>query len=149
MQKYKRGYLLPDDNHVIRHVSPNRLIKDDDGNVLGVFPQAFALRPNEESLSVNWLEHFDGDHDARIKQTVHELRAAIGVKSKSAFGVAVVGNIKEICKKNGSAVRIVYDPRKNIDSHAEIRNFPRDDLSLLEDLANGALCQLIANADIK
>jgi hypothetical protein len=149
MQKHKKGYLLPDDNHVIRYVSPNRLIKDDDGNVLGVFPQAFALRPNEEAPSVNWLEHFEGDYDARIKQTVHELRAAISVKGKSAFGVAVVGNIKEICKKNGTAVRIVYDPRKSIESHAEIRNFPRDDLSLLEDLANGALCQLIANADIE
>ena len=115
---------------------------------MGVFPQAFALRPNEDSPSVNWIEYFDGDHETQIKKTVHELRLAIGVKKTSAFSVLNIAHIKDVCTKNGASVRVVYDPRTNIDTHSEIRRFPRDDLALQESLAASAFSKLVQNNEI-
>jgi hypothetical protein len=57
---------LPDEDHVMRYVSWARLRRDEDDNILGFLGAAFQLRPDEESLSVNWLEYFDGD---RCKNT--------------------------------------------------------------------------------
>jgi hypothetical protein len=151
MKIINKGANLPDQDHVIRHVPWKRLRRDEDGNILGFLHEAFALRPGEESLSVNWLEHFDGNHDARTKKSIQEIRAAkdISKKSQCAFGIGNVGNIKEICKKNDALVKIVYAPTRDIPSHSEIRRLPRDDLSLLEALATDAFCELVRNAHVE
>lgn len=148
----RKGMSLPDLDHVIRHVSWSKLRKDVDDNVLGFLPQAFALRPVEESInsiSVNWLEYFDGDHAVRTKKSVQSLRAAKPIGEKSAFGIGSVGNIKEVCKKNGSLVKIVYAPTGGNLSHSVIKAIPKDDLLLLTALATDAFCELVLNADIE
>lgn len=51
---------LPDEHHVMRYVPWGRLRRDgdDDSIVLGFLPQAFQLRPDEEYLSVTWVEFY-------------------------------------------------------------------------------------------
>jgi len=149
MKKIDKGALLPDQDCVIRYVSPARLRRDEDGNILGFLPQAFALRDGEESLSVNWPGIYDGDHEASTKEVIWELRAANEIRRNSAFGIGSVGNIKEACKNNGAAVKIVYDPRKGIPSHSLIRNLPRDNPELLDALANDVFCDLVRNVDVE
>jgi len=58
---------LPDEDHVMRFVPWGRLRKDEDDNVLGFLGDAFKLKPNEDHLSVNWLEYFGGDEMRRYK----------------------------------------------------------------------------------
>ncbi len=149
MKKISSRAYLPDQDHVIRHVPWKRLQKDEDGNILGFLPQAFALRPTEESISVSWLEYFEGNREAKIKKSVQELRAVRKTSKKSAFGIGNVGTIKEICKKSGKVVKIVYAPSKGISSHSEIRHIPKDDLLLLQDLATHAFLELVHNDDIE
>ena len=144
---------LPDQDNVIRHVPWARLLRDEDGNILGFLPQAFAIRPIEESqqnsISVNWLEYFDGDHATRTKKLIQQFRTVKSIGGKSAFGIGNVGNIKEICKKNGALVKIVYAPTDGNLSHSAIRRLPKDDLSLLTALATVGFCELVRNADIE
>jgi hypothetical protein len=139
---------LPDEDHVMRYVSWARLRRDEDDNVLGFLGEAFQLRPKEESLSVNWLEYFDGERDAKIHLSVKAFRGTIMVGAKSAFGIGNVGKIKEICRTNGASVRIVYEPTDDNPSHSGIRRLPRDDLSLLEALAADAFVELVQNTAI-
>jgi hypothetical protein len=56
-----KGKNLPDEDHVVRYVPWGRLRRDEDENVLGFLPQAFQLRQEEDYLSVNWLQYYDGD----------------------------------------------------------------------------------------
>jgi hypothetical protein len=58
----------------MRYVPWTRLRKDEDDNVLGFLGDAFKLKPNEDHLSVNWLEYFDGDRDMKIQASVSRLR---------------------------------------------------------------------------
>jgi len=139
---------LPDEDHVMRYVSWARLRRDEDDNVLGFLGEAFQLRPGEESLSVNWLEYFDGDRDTKIRMSVKTFRETITVRTKSAFGIGNVAKIKEICRANGASVRIVYEPTDDNPSHSGIRRLPRDDLSLLEGLAADAFVELLQNTAI-
>lgn len=152
MKKINKGMNLPDQDHVIRHVSWSKLRKDGDDNILGFLPQAFALRPIEESIksiSVNWLEYYDGDHATRTKKSIQSLRATKPIGEKSAFGIGNVGNIKEICKQNAALVKIVYAPTDGNLSHSVIRQLPKDDLSLLAAIATDAFCELVLNTDIE
>lgn len=145
----KKGWKLPDGDHIMRHVPWSKLRKDENDNVLGFLPQAFQLRPQENSLSVNWLEFFDGNHAAKTKKTIQELRKAKHIGQKSAFGIGSVGNIQKICKQNGGEIKIVYAPTIGIPSHTEIRSLPRDDLVVLDALATQAFLECVYNADIE
>ena len=49
---------VPNDSHVMRYVRKRHLRRDENGNVLGILPQALELREGEEYLSVTWLENF-------------------------------------------------------------------------------------------
>ena len=138
---------LPDEDHVMRHVPWGKLRKDEDDNVLGFLPQAFQLRPDEESLSVNWMEFFT-DPATRARDLVWAMRKARDIGGKSAFGIANVGKIKETCLACGVKVRIVHEPKDNEPAHAGCRRLPKDDLILLEALAQDAFTQMVQNADI-
>lgn len=148
MSKVNFGMALPDPDHVVRHVSWNKLQKDENDNVLGFLPQAFALRENEDGLSVNWIEHFDGCHDERIAKTIQELRKTISVKPKSAFGISTVQAIKQTCRNTPKAIRVVYWPNDNNVTHSLIRHLPPDDSALLDALSKEAFNTLVRNSDI-
>ena len=138
---------LPDQDHVMRYVSWGKLRRDEDDKVLGFLPQAFQLRPDEPSLSVNWVEYF-GDPDTRERDSVWALRRTRNAGTKSAFGIANVGKIKDICLSRNVRVRVVHEPRETEPAHASIRRLPVDDLILLAVLAEEAFTRLIRNADI-
>ena len=141
---------LPDDDHVMRYVPWGKLRRDgdDNDNVLGFLGTAFKLKPDEDSLSVNWLEYFEGDRDAKIQASVRTFRSTLTVGTKSAFGIGNVRKVKEVCRSRGANVRIVYEPTDNNKSHSGIRRFPRDDTILLDALATDAFAELIHNTAI-
>lgn len=139
---------LPDDDHVMRYVPWGKLRKDEDLNVIGFLGEAFTLKPDEDSLSVNWLEYFQGDREARIHASVKTFRTTLKVGTKSAFGIGNVAKVKEVCRARGANVRIVYEPKDDNKSHSGIRRLPRDDTILLDALAADAFAELIHNAAI-
>ena len=139
---------LPNEDHVMRYVPWGKLRKDEDDKVLGFLGEAFKLKPDEDALSVNWLEYFEGDREARIQASVRTFRSTLRVGTKSAFGVGNVAKIKEVCRARSARVRIVYEPREDNQSHSAIRRLPRDDAILLDALAADAFAELIYNTVI-
>lgn len=138
---------MPDEDHVMRYVPWGRLRRDEDDNVLGFNPDAFELRPGEESLSVDWMEFFS-DPATRERDAVWAMRKTRGVGAKSAFAIGNVGKIKETCLVRGAKIRIVYEPEANNPAHSAIRRLPRDDIILLAALAEDAFARMVKNADI-
>lgn len=143
----KRGADLPDDHHVMRHVGKNRLHRDAEGNFMGLLPQAFSLRDGETSLSVNWIEHFEGEWDVKIQESVLLFRKIRDIKKSCAFAVGNVGQIKNISLQNNTSVRIAYAPTSSIPNHAEIHRLPKEDMALLESLAADAFTEIVFNKD--
>jgi hypothetical protein len=139
---------LPDEDHVMRYVPWKKLLTDKDDNVLGFLGEAFKLKPNEPSLSVNWIEWFGGDREANIRAAVKMFRSKLKVGSKSAFGIGNVAKIKDVCRANGASVRIVHEPKDDNKSHSGIRRLPPDDFTLLDALAADAFVELIHNTAI-
>ena len=137
---------IPNEDHVMRYVPWGKLRRDEDDNVLGFLGEAFKLKPDEDALSVNWLEYFDGDRATRIQASVKTFRSTLKVGSKSAFGVGNVAKIKGVCRAKGATVRIVYEPTDDNKSHSGIRRLPRNDVMLRDALAAEAFLELIHNS---
>ena len=133
----------------MRHIPWNKLHKDEYGNVLGILPQALALRDRDDGdLSDNWVEHYDGTPDEKIKKTVQGIRKAVKVGPQSAFGVSTVQAIKETCKNTSRLIKVVYWPNSRNHSHALIQHLPKDDMALLDALSKEAFSVLIHNSSI-
>lgn len=139
---------IPNEDHVMRHVPWGKLRRDEDDNVLGFLPQAFERRPDEDALSVSWMEYY-ADPATRTRDAVWAMRKARSVGGKSVFAVANVGRIKEVClEAAGAKVRIVHEPLDDWPSHAGIRRLPGEDLDLLDALAADAFSEMVPNQDI-
>ena len=146
-----KGKNLPDEDHVIRYVPWARLRRDEDENVLGFLPQAFQLRPEEDYLSVNWLQYYDGDRETQIRLSVWAIRNSFEkpLGAKSAFAIADVDAIKKTSEAFGNRVRVTHEPQSNNAGHSGIRQLQRDDLNLLEALAADAFAERVSNAEIR
>ena len=146
----KQGQQLLSDHHVMRFVPWSKLRRDGDDNVLGFLPVAFELRPTEEAISVNWLEYFPGDHQNQVTMCVGEFRdrGILTIGKKSAFGVANVRKVRDICQGSGKAIRIVYSPSPNNCCHASIQKIPRDEFAIFEALAADAFTEIAMNAQV-
>lgn len=131
----KRGNLLPSQDHIMRYVPPARLRRDEDGNVLGILPQAFSYRDEEEHLSVNWLEYFRQDKVKNLIECVEIQRKTLKVGKNSIYAVAVVGKVTQVCVAKRKPARIVYHPAKTNASHSAFHVQHNDDLNIMSDLA--------------
>lgn len=146
---------LPNDDHVMRHVPYKKLMKDSDGNICGLLPQAFELRDIDKGkLSVNWIEYFNKTSQTEnIESTILAIRNARGTissNSKCAYGIGNVGAIKDACKSfTPEKVDIVHTPNANNKSHSSIIRLPDNDLGLMAELADEVFADIILNKDVK
>ncbi len=103
---------IPNHHHVLRYCSPNKVQKN--GKIA---ESAFYLSPDNDYLSVNWLEHFKVES---INEQVQEIRNTVNKKLKlkknGRFAKLNVGEIKN--KINGS--RVKHIPERNDPSHSGI-----------------------------
>lgn len=117
---------IPDDDHVSRYVPFTKLTAD--GRVTGA---AFQLRPDEDALSVNWLEYFElEDWEAEI-QEVRKVFTEKGrlLQAKAKFAILAVGTTKEYIQQESDDDRvlsILHDPLPDDNSHTGIFNLPKD-----------------------
>jgi hypothetical protein len=136
---------LPDEDHVVRHVNSQLLIRDNADRVIGCFPQAFELKPGEAYLSASWLEFFPGTTEQRKAAVIAAIAAARTVKAAHGFAFGNVGDVKEACATYGMKIRVIHEPEKTNPNPAytAIRNYRSDDLELLQLLASDTWSQVV------
>lgn len=143
-------YLL-DEEHIVRFVPWGKLRKDEDENVLGVLPQAFELRPDEEYLSVTWREFYAGDESEQMRCAVEAIRNSdLKVGPKARFAVAQIGDVRPIAEGRPKArkLRIIHEPEDDNEAHAAIRGWPTEDNELFDLLAASVWAQCFTGAEI-
>jgi hypothetical protein len=141
---------LPFDHHIVRYVPWGKLRKDENDQVLGVLGEAFQLRPTEKALSTTWLEYFAGDRPAQITAAVQAIRASkLSPGGKSGFAITKVAALSKACEvRTNRKIRVVHEPEDDNKAHVSVRQFPRDDMELLELLAADVWSELVMNSEI-
>lgn len=139
---------LPETDHVVRIIPKpaNLMWNDDKTAAIGIFPQAFVLRGDEDNLSVSWLEHFSGSKNERMKQVRDH--AELTLKPRSGLAVLNVGELKGACEACNVKVRVIHEPTSENPAHAGIHRYPREHNELFPLLANIAAADLTLNRDI-
>lgn len=123
-----RGDRLPNQDHISRYCRPKTLQEDGQPS-----RTSFMLRPNEEFLSVNWLEYFDlRDRQAQITQVRQVIRLTLQATAKIA--VLNIGGILDRVHRNSDRVlAVLHEPEQDDPSHSGIHGYRHED-DLVADL---------------
>lgn len=138
---------LPNEDHIARYVRSRQLKRDDDRRIVGVFPEAYALRPGEQTLSVDWMEWHGGAKENQLQQVVRH--AELKVRKNDAYAVTQVGAFAEACAKYETKVRIIHEPRALNPAHSAVHRYPMDNHTLYAALANLASQDVTGVSDIE
>lgn len=127
---------IPESDHVTRYCPPRRLEEDGRPGVA-----AFALRPNEDYLSVNWLEFHEGTTDARLEAVRQDLERGLTLKRSGKLAVLQVEKtIARVQQNAGRRIRFTHEPIAG-DSHSGLRdtNHSPDALRIRQELAQAVV----------
>jgi len=124
------GIDLPDAAHVVRYVKPTDV--RDGGKIAGAAFCLRAWRPDDTSLSVNWLECFD---NLTNEQQVAEVRrlSRLTMRERGRLAELNVGATKEHLRSRLDSVRFVNTPlakegtHEADPSHSEVTALPSAD----------------------
>jgi hypothetical protein len=138
-----KGY-LPDEAHVVRHV-PAQLVSRDPNTeaVIGCFPQAFQLRPDEEYLSTSWLEFYLGSFLECTAAVAAAMSKTRKIGPSHGLAIGNVGRIKAACDEFSLKIRVIHEPDDDNPSYTAVRRFKSDNIELLELLANEAWSHIV------
>ena len=119
---------LPDDNHVVRYVSPRHVRKD--GKMTSY---AFSLRPHRDDdtgLSVNWLECFP-DHTKDEQLAEVRRLSRLTMRQGGRLAELNIGATKRHVRGEYGEIRFINKPLVAEDeyeadpSHSEITGLPK------------------------
>lgn len=127
-----RRVLLPDDDHFSRYCKPTAVGRDG-------FPMAaaFELRPDEDHLSVNWLQYFAApDLDAAVARVREVFRdKGYRLRPNGRFAVLGVGAaLTAVAEAVGGRGRVEHLPLEDDESHAGLFGYSADDLMVAVEL---------------
>ncbi len=128
-----RGDHIPRGDHVARYCKPNWV---DDGLPLIA---AFLNDRNQEHVSVNWLEFFDGvGGQAQIEQIRKAFRAkGYKLRKNGRFAVLNVGgSVDRVKQTTDMAIRFLHWPEDDDPSHSGIFDYRAEDFQVALELTN-------------
>lgn len=132
--KQRRREDVPNTDHVARYCNPQRVIRDPNTHAItGVFPQAFALRPEikESYLSTHWMESFAVDIDAQFQAVVAALRdKLVKVRPEAAVARLNVGCVVQEGAMRELSIRIRDRSNQNNPGYSGIYGMPRDNSNI-------------------
>lgn len=111
-------------DHVGKHCQPKELLTQerDDGTLEAVGVAGNAFFPDEDGVSVGWVEHIHHDnlpHADRLSKLI----GCMGVRTirkSHRLAVLKVGSIVDCGTRIGKTVSVVPDPQPNFDCHSLI-----------------------------
>ena len=137
---------IHDDHHFVKFCKNRELIRED-GNVIGVHPDAFALRAPtpqfpepERTVSGVYYEFFDGEEPEKIMACYHFI--LMDIKAKDALARMGVGLIKEQGQKRSRSLRVRHEPEDVCLAYAALHGLPKFKET------DDELCALLAAASI-
>lgn len=127
--KYEK---LPSPHHVLRQITPSRLRKDGDGNIVGILGEAFE-KIEPDGLSVTWVEYWDGeefDRGFKAREATEKERPM----KKGGYACGNVAAIIEAGKLHKKDLSVKHDPTDLNEGHTLVK-VPEHDPELFDRLA--------------
>lgn len=117
-----KGDRIPSDHTVGKHCQPNELVQEEDayGNLVATGVRGEAFIPDDDGVSVGWLEQHEGSREQQIRSMVSCMQSSRTVRKSHRLALLSVGVISECGSKTGYDVWVEHDPAAGFDCHSLI-----------------------------
>jgi len=105
--------------------------------------KAFAPTDSNPSISVNWLEFYDGDHASQLKFVRTDIANGRTVRRTHKLALLNVGEVKALGMSSDQDLSVAHDPLPDNQSHSLICGIPIRDKILHQRLADAASKYLV------
>ncbi len=135
-----KGDTIPDNNHIARLCLPKHVDNEQ------IQATAFQLRPpNEDFLSVNWLEFLNCQRrESEIEEIQKVYCAKLDVRPRAKIAVLNVGDVRNKVlteSQDRRNLEVLHDPEEPVDpSHSGIYKLKQDD-ELIAELILETVCE--------
>lgn len=136
-----KGDRLPSDHTIGKHCQPNELVQEEDanGNLVATGVRGAAFIPDEDGVSVGWLEQHQGTREHQIRSMVSCMQSSRTVRKSHRLALLSVGVISECGSKTGNDVWVEHDPVDSFDCHSLIVGIDPEKEELMELIATRIL----------
>ena len=113
-------------NHTVgKHCNNNDLMTEPDstGKQLPIGINADSLIPDDDGLSVGWLEYFDGDVEFQINKVISCITTQRIPKKSHRLALFNVGKILKCGQLQGLDLAVIHDPYDNYECHSLITGY--------------------------
>ncbi len=132
-----KGDRVPDQHHVVMHISPSHAWEVlPDGTKGGVSYE--AIRVDDDGISCNWLEFFKGSEEEQYQQTCLALSRCRTVRRTHLTGKIRVRKIIEAGELNKKQLSVEHDPIEHPEpnpAHSLTKGACRDDVEIRQAIA--------------
>ena len=121
-----KGEEIPDQHNIARYCYP-KYVRSDGTVEAGAFMLRLD-RPDEESLSVNWLEYLRCSNRENAIAALRNKKTLI-LSRNGRIAVLNVGEMRQEVKTgspDGTDLQVIHEPAENDPSHSGIFNLTRD-----------------------
>jgi hypothetical protein len=137
-----KGDRIPNTHTLVRHCPSTKLQFDDDANPVAPTYEAFI--PDDEGVSVNWLEFFGGTREECLRQTRGVLATTRTIRASHRLAIISVLAVLGVAQRRARTIWAEHDPigppRAN-PAHSLIvgligdKPLPLDEIAIMEELA--------------
>jgi len=132
-----KGDSLPATDTLGKHCQPKELEQgeDENGTVISIGVLGSAFIPDEDGLSMGWLEYYKGDRDSQLSQLIECLSAQRTVRKSHKLALIKIQNLIATGIRNHKNIEVKHDPLTGYESHSLITGYDSNDSELMEMIA--------------
>lgn len=126
--------LIPLDDHLVRHIRGRHVLE----NEAGISASEFMPRPNDQYLSFNWLEFYNGNYSDQLLSVIKEVGQCRTIKGRDRFGTFAVSSLIKRCQNEDVQIEIRHKPLNDpcpLPSHSGVFDLSNQPEFLAEILA--------------
>lgn len=133
MDEALKGDIVPPCDTVGKHCNNNDLITEPDatGKQIPIGINADSLIPDDDGLSVGWLQCFDGDLEFQINKVISCIKTQRTPKKSHRLALFNVGQILKCGQLQGLDLAVIHDPYDNYECHSLITGYDSTKTTLM------------------
>lgn len=125
MDETLKGDIVLSNHSVGIHCQPSDLMQDEDetGKIIPIGVNASIFQPDEDGLSVGWLEYFEGTSEFQMSQVIDCMKARRTVRKSHRLALFNAGEILKCGKQVGIDIKVIHDPQDNYECHSLVTGY--------------------------
>ena len=132
MDETLKGDIVPPNHTIGIHCQPKDLMQDEDetGKIVPIGVNASVFEPDDDGLSVGWLEYFEGTSEFQMSKVIDCMKVR-AVRKSHRLALFNVGQVLKCGEQVNIEIEVSHDPQDKYECHSLITGYDSSKTELM------------------